>query len=90
MLKTIGFIKPNKISYPIYQYDKWLEYGDNTYILTMQYCLGCFKLNRFNRHYEADYTLLTGFKEPTPFGKKWKGWFFQCLGLSFMFRKQIK
>lgn len=90
MFKTNGYIKPNKISYPIYQYDKWIHYKNNTYYLTIQYCLGVFKMNTYNRHYEVDFTSLTGYNEPTPFGKKWKGWYFQFLGLGFMFRKQIK
>lgn len=85
-----GYVKPNKISYRLYQYDKQFEYKNNSYRLTLQACLGLFTELRFKRNYEVDFTTLKEFKEPTPFGKKWKGWYFQFLGLGCMFRKQIK
>lgn len=89
-MPVIGIINPYGTKYRIHQYDNPISHRGNVYWITIQFCLGTFLEFRFKRNHTADFRSIVGFKQPSQFGRNWKGWFVQFLGIGIMMKKEIK
>ena len=86
-----GYITPNKISWRIYHYDTSYIFNKTLRWFTIQFCWARFTDFRFDTKYKVDFReCCKDSKEPTPFGKNWKGTIIEFLGISIMFKTQIK
>lgn len=77
------------IKFRIYHYDRWIEFKDFFYKITIQYSLGRFFSFSFRNH-EVDFTGWETDTYPSVFGRKSHGYLIEGFGLAIVLLKVLK